>query len=76
VVIEARLPDLHQRESVFEVGHPATIDRAERQLPTFVRASQNVAVAATRLDTLPAPFTDRVGEVYQWLKNILGTTTA
>jgi hypothetical protein len=31
-----------------------------------------VVVAAALLDVLPAPFTDEVGEVYQWLKSILG----
>jgi hypothetical protein len=35
-------------------------------------ASQNVAAAATLLDTLPAPSIDRVSKVYQQLKNILG----
>jgi hypothetical protein len=33
--------------------------------PTFLRASQNVAVTATLLDTLPTPSTDRVSKVYQ-----------
>jgi hypothetical protein len=40
-------------------------------LPTFSRASQNVVVAATLLDTLPESSTSGVGEVYQRLKNIL-----
>jgi hypothetical protein len=52
------------------------IEHAERQLPTFTRASQNMAVAATLLVTLPAPSTDGVGEVYKRLKSILGTATA
>jgi hypothetical protein len=46
----------------------------EWQLPTFTKDSQNMAAPATPLDTLPAPSTDGVGEVYQWLKNILCTT--
>jgi hypothetical protein len=51
------------------------IDSAEWQLPSFARASQNVVAAAALLDTLPAPSTDGVGEVYHRLRNILGTTT-
>jgi hypothetical protein len=39
-------------------------------------ASQNVAAVAVLMDTLPAPSTNRVGEVYQQLKSILGTATA
>jgi hypothetical protein len=34
-------------------------------------ASQNVAVAAALLDTLPAPSADGANNVYQHLKNIL-----
>jgi hypothetical protein len=45
----------------------------EQRLPAFARASQNVVVAAALLDTLPAPSTKWVGEVYQRLKSILGT---
>jgi hypothetical protein len=48
----------------------------EKQLPTFARASQNVAIVAALLNTLSAPSTDRVGKVYQQLKNILGTAAA
>jgi hypothetical protein len=33
-----------------------------------------VAAASALLYTLPAPSTNRVGEVYQWLKSNLGTT--
>jgi hypothetical protein len=53
-----------------------TTNLEERQLPTFVRANQNVAAMAVLLDTLPVPSTDRVGKVYQQLKNILGTVVA
>jgi hypothetical protein len=49
------------------------IDSAERQLPSFARASQNVDTAAALLDTLPAPSADGVGDVYHRLRNILGT---
>jgi hypothetical protein len=56
--VEARLANLHQHESVPEVGH------VERQLPTFARASQNVVALAALLDTLLAPSTDAVVEVY------------
>jgi hypothetical protein len=35
-----------------------------------------VAVTVALLDTLPAPSTDRVGEVYEWLKSILGIAAA
>jgi hypothetical protein len=44
-----------------------------RQLPTFTRASQNVATVVVLLDTLPLPSNDRVGEVYGRLKSILIT---
>jgi hypothetical protein len=40
--------------------------------PTFPNASQNVAAAATLLDTLLEPSTNGVNKVYQQLKNILG----
>jgi hypothetical protein len=43
--------------------------------PAFTRASQNVATTAALLDALPAPYTDRVGEVYQCLKSILSAAT-
>jgi hypothetical protein len=76
VAIEARLADLHQCESALEADRSMAIDHAERQLPSFAKASQNVASTAALLDTLPAPSTTRVGEVYQWLKNILGTAAA
>jgi hypothetical protein len=52
------------------------MERAERQLPTFTMASQNVAVVAVLLDTLPPPSTNGVGEMYRWLKGILGTVAA
>jgi hypothetical protein len=44
--------------------------------PTFTRASQNMAIAAVILDTLPAPTTNGVDKIYQQLKDILGTTAA
>jgi hypothetical protein len=47
-----------------------------QQLPTFAMAIQNVVAAAALLDTLPAPSTNEVSEVYQWLKSILGTVAA
>jgi hypothetical protein len=50
------------------------MERAERQLSTYARANQNVVAAATLLDTLQAPSTDRMGDVYQRLKSILSTT--
>jgi hypothetical protein len=55
--IEARLADLHQRISAFEVGQVIGIDHVERLCPIFARASQNVTTAATLLDTFPAPST-------------------
>jgi hypothetical protein len=67
---------LHQRESALEDGRTVEMGRAERQLPTFSRASQNIARAAALLGTLPAPSIDGVREVYQRLKNILGTAIA
>jgi hypothetical protein len=73
--IEVRLADLHEHGSVLEACQATPVGHAEWQLPTFTRASQNVATVAVLLDTLPAPSTDQVGTVYQQLKNILGTTT-
>jgi hypothetical protein len=35
-----------------------------------------VAAAAALLDTMHIPSIDGVGEVYQWLKNIVSTTVA
>jgi hypothetical protein len=52
------------------------MDRAERQLFAFARASQNMAVMVALLDALSAPSTDGVGKMYQRLKSILSTTTA
>jgi hypothetical protein len=74
MVVEARLADLYQREAMLEAGWTAAMVCVEWQLPTFTKDSQNMAAPATPLDTLPAPSTDGVGEVYQWLKNILCTT--
>jgi hypothetical protein len=42
---------------------------------SFARVSQNVAVAAALLDTLPTPSTDRVDKVYRQLMGILGIAT-
>jgi hypothetical protein len=52
------------------------MEQAEQQLPTFDKISQNMATAAVILDTLPAPSTNGVGEMYRQLESILGTTTA
>jgi hypothetical protein len=41
------------------------MERADQQLPTFAMSSHNVATVAAHLDTLPAPSTTEVGEVYQ-----------
>jgi hypothetical protein len=65
---------LHQRESAFETGQATVIDRAEQQLPIFTGANQNMDAVVILLDTLPSPSTDGVDEVYQGLKNMLGTT--
>jgi hypothetical protein len=40
------------------------INREGMSSPTFARASQNVAVIAALLNTLPAASTDRVDKVY------------
>jgi hypothetical protein len=50
------------------------INHAELLLPSFARVSQNMVAAAILLDTLLAPSAHGVGEVYQRLRNILGTT--
>jgi hypothetical protein len=54
----------------------ATINYEGLPHPTFARASQNVALVAALLDTLPAPSIDRVDKVYYQLKDILGIATA
>jgi hypothetical protein len=46
----------------------ATINHEATPHPTFAKASQNMAVATTLLDNLPAPCTDGVGKVYRQLK--------
>jgi hypothetical protein len=51
------------------------MEQAEQQLPTFDKISQNMATAAVILDTLPAPSTNGVGEMYRQLESILGATT-
>jgi hypothetical protein len=69
------LANLLQCESVLEVGQTTVMDRAERQLSAFARASQNMAVMVALLDALSAPSTDGVGKMYRRLKSILSTTT-
>jgi hypothetical protein len=59
---------------MLEVDQFMVMEWAEWQLPTFTKASQNVAMAAVLLDTLLLPSTNGVGEVYQRLKSILSTT--
>jgi hypothetical protein len=76
VDIEARLADQHHCESMLEADRAMTTNCEERRLPTFARASQNIIAVATLFDTLPTPSTDRVGKVYQQLKNILDTAAA
>jgi hypothetical protein len=62
--VEAQLAKLHQRKSTLKAERAAAINREERQLPTFSRASQNMAAAAALLNTLPASSTDGVDKVY------------
>jgi hypothetical protein len=50
------------------------LEQVEWQLPTIAKASENVPTMAALLDTLPAPSTIEVSEMYQRLKSILGTT--
>jgi hypothetical protein len=69
----ARLDDPQQHESALEAGPATSTNHEEWRLPTFARASQNMATVAALLHTLPAPSTDGVGEVYLRLKNILST---
>jgi hypothetical protein len=63
-----------KRELALKASQAVAGEWAEWQLPTFARASQNVAAVVVLLDALPAPFADRVGEVYRRLKSILGAT--
>jgi hypothetical protein len=72
----AKLADLQQREAALVPGQTTMIEQAERQLPTFARANQNMAMTASLLDTLSTPSTNGVGEVYQQLKSIVDTSTA
>jgi hypothetical protein len=58
------LTDLCQCKTVLEAGQTAIMEWAEHELPTFARASQNMAAVAVLLDTLPAPSTNEAGEVY------------
>jgi hypothetical protein len=76
VAAEARLADLLHHKPTLEAGQIVVMARAKRQLPAFARASQNVATTVVILDVLLAPSTDGVGDVYQRLKNILGTAAA
>jgi hypothetical protein len=48
-----------------------TINHEGMPHTTFPKASQNAAVVASLLDTLPAPSTDKASKVYQQLKDIL-----
>jgi hypothetical protein len=74
MVVEARLADHHQHDSVLGVGRTMAMERAEQKLPTFIRATKNVSAVGMLLDTLPTPSTDGVGDMYQQLMTILGTT--
>jgi hypothetical protein len=51
------------------------MERVEQKLPTFIRATKNVSTVATLLDTLQTPSPNGVGDMYQRLTRILGTTT-
>jgi hypothetical protein len=59
---------------MFVAGQAMVINHAELLLPSFARVSQNMVAVAMLLDTLLAPSAHGVGEVYQRLRNILGTT--
>jgi capsular polysaccharide biosynthesis protein len=48
-----------------------TINREGTQRLTFAMASQNLATAASLLNTFPASFADGVDKVYHQLKDIL-----
>jgi hypothetical protein len=80
VALDTQLSELHQCKAVLRMKHATTIDftkaRARARVitiiinregtssPTFARASQNVAMKAALLNTLPAASTDRVDKVY------------
>jgi hypothetical protein len=86
--LDAQLTELHQRKAALGTERAITIDFTKAQAwvraiattinregmphPTFARASQNVATAATLLDTLPTSSTDGVCKVYHQMKDILG----
>jgi hypothetical protein len=67
---------LLQCELALEASQALAREQVERRLPTFARASQNMAAVAMLLDALPAPSTNGAGEVYQRLKSIIGGTVA
>jgi hypothetical protein len=89
--LDAQMTELYQCKAALGTERAATIDYTKAQAraravaiainqegmphPTFPRASQNVAVAATILDTLSAPSTGGVSMVYQQLKDILSVIT-
>jgi hypothetical protein len=73
--IEARLADLHQCESILDANQVTTTNCEGQQLPSFTKASQNVAAATALLDTFPVPSINEVAKVYQQLKNILDIAT-
>jgi hypothetical protein len=58
---------LLQRESALKVNQVVAREWAERQLPAFDRASQNVAMVAMLLNALLEPSTNGAGEVYRRL---------
>jgi tRNA C32,U32 (ribose-2'-O)-methylase TrmJ len=62
-----------QCETALEASQAMSKEQVEQQPPAFTRATQNMAATAALLDVLPVPSTDMVGEVYEWLKSILGT---
>jgi hypothetical protein len=74
--VEARPADHHQHDSLLGAGQTVVMEWVEQKLPTFIRATKNVSVVAMVLDTLPTPSTEGVGDMYQRLMTILGTTAA
>jgi hypothetical protein len=68
--------DLATARSQAKEAAPTTTHERGGQHPTFAKASQNVVVAATLLDTLPTLSIDAVDRLYHQSGEILAITMA
>jgi hypothetical protein len=86
----SKVTELHHNKLTLEIERDITVDltngrarardvitainREGEQRPALAKASQNVVMGVTPLDTLLAPSADATGKVYCQMKDILGTT--